>query len=216
MDEVWLAPRFACGYCRRMAFRNSRKPRRKLGAEELYPAALGALARRAYSVHEMRKWLEERAEREEDAAAVMAKLKQLRYIDDARYAADFARIHAGSRAQGRFRIARELRARGIPDRHIEPALDAACSTEDEAAKVRSKIARKVQQLKGELDERKRASLYRSLLRAGFPGDLIGEELSRVRAKAKAAAASAGAGSNADDESPTDFDPETEAPDSNAE
>jgi len=159
----------------------------------LYPAALGALARRAYSVYEMRKWLEERAETEEDAGAVLAKLRQLRYIDDARYAADFARVHAGSRSQGRFRIARELRARGIPDRHIEPALDAVCGGEDEAAKVRTKIEKKVQRLKGELNERKRASLYRSLLRAGFPGDLIGKELSRVRMKAKAAAAAAGGG-----------------------
>jgi regulatory protein len=197
-----------------MAFRNSRKPRRKLGEEELYPAALGALARRAYSVHQMRKWLEERAEREEDAAAVMAKLKQLRYIDDARYAADFARTRAGVRAQGRFRIARELRARGIPDRHIEPALDAACTTEDEAAKVRSKIARKINQLKGPLDERKRASLYRSLLRAGFPGDLIGKELNRVRENAKAAAV--GAGSDAESAPTGDFAPETETPESSTE
>jgi regulatory protein len=173
-----------------MAFRNSRRPRKKLNEEALYPAALAALGRRAYSIHEMRKWLEERAESDQDVGAVLAKLKEHHYIDDARYAANFARSHAQTRAQGRFRIARELRARGLPDRHIEPALDAACNSDDEAAKVRSKIERKIQHLKGELDERKRASLYRSLLRAGFPGDLIGRELNRVRVRAKAAAAGA--------------------------
>lgn len=186
-----------------MAFRNSRKPRRKLGEEELYPAALAALGKRAYSVYQMRKWLEERAEREEDAGTVLAKLRQLRYVDDERYASDFTRVHAGSRSQGRFRIARELRARGVPDKHIEAALDATCTTEDETAKVRSKIERKIQQMRGPLDERKRASLYRSLLRGGFPGDLIGKELNRVRAKAKAAAA--GVGSDADSEVAADSD-----------
>lgn len=191
-----------------MAFRNSRKPRRKLGEEELYPAALAALGRRAYSVYQMRKWLEERAEREEDAGTVLAKLRQLRYVDDERYASDFTRVHAGSRSQGRFRIARELRARGVPDKHIEAALDATCTTEDEAAKVRSKIERKIQQMKGPLDEKKRASLYRSLLRGGFPGDLIGKELSRVRAKAKAAAA--GAGIDAEGEAVADSEPEIDS------
>lgn len=168
-------------------------------------AALAALGRRAYSVHQMRKWLEERAEREEDAGTVLAKLRQQRYVDDERYAADFTRVHAASRSQGRFRIARELRARGVPDRHIEAALDAVCTTEEEAAKVRSKIGRKIDQLKGELDERKRASLYRSLLRAGFSGDLIGKELSRARVKAKAAAAAAG--SAAEGEANGETDPE---------
>ena len=44
-------------------------------------------------------------------------------IDDARYAKQFTRQHAEIRKQGKFRIARELRARGIPDRHIDTALE---------------------------------------------------------------------------------------------
>jgi hypothetical protein len=34
-------------------------------------------------------------------------------------------------------------------------------------------------LRGEIDEKKLASLYRSLLRAGFPSDLIRRELQRA-------------------------------------
>ena len=55
---------------------------------------------------------------------VLARLRENRYLDDARYALEFARHRAKYRRQGRFRIARELRARGVADAHIEAALDA--------------------------------------------------------------------------------------------
>ena len=42
--------------------------------------------------------------------------------------------------------------------------------------VRQRIERKLKLTRGEIDERKIASLYRSLLRAGFAPDLIRREL----------------------------------------
>lgn len=135
--------------------------------------------RRAYSIHQMKTYLEQRAEDKEQVAAVIARLREQNYIDDARYAADFTRQRAQSRGQGRFRIARELRARGVPDRHIDAALEATASETDEAALVRKRIQRKLAHIRAPLDQRKLASLYRSLLRAGFPADLIRTELRRA-------------------------------------
>ncbi|HVB08098.1 MAG TPA: regulatory protein RecX [Candidatus Acidoferrales bacterium] len=132
--------------------------------------------RRSYSVHEMREYLERRAENKDHVKAVTQKLKELQYLDDARYARDYARIHAQQRRQGKFRIARELRGRGVPDRHIEAALDAVFAETDEASLVRSRIERRLRQAHGPLDEKKRASIYRSLLRAGFSSDVIRTEL----------------------------------------
>jgi regulatory protein len=167
-------------------------PRKFPNESQLYAAALGALMRRAHSVHEMKEYLKLRAENSDDAAAVLQRLKEQNYIDDARYARDYARAHAQGRRQGKFRIARELRARGVPDRHIEAALDAAFAETDENALVRARLERKLRQLRGPLDERKRASIYQSLLRAGFSADAIRTEL---RAATKNAAA----------EAPEDFD-----------
>ncbi|MGB7022941.1 MAG: regulatory protein RecX [Candidatus Acidiferrales bacterium] len=140
--------------------------------------------RRSYSVHEMREYLARRTENEEHVGDVLKKLKELQYLDDARYARDYARIHAQQRHQGKFRITRELRGRGVPDKHIESALEAVFAETDEATLVRSRLERRLRQIKAPLDETKRASLYRNLLRAGFSSDVIRAEL---RAATKIAA-----------------------------
>jgi regulatory protein len=86
---------------------------RKLSTEtDLYAAALRALMRRAYSIYEMRQLLERRAEEKSAVRRVLERLKERKYLDDARYALEFARSRAQGRRQGRFRIARELRQRG--------------------------------------------------------------------------------------------------------
>ena len=152
------------------------KPRKLATEDELYAAALRALMRRAHSVHEMRLALERRAEDKSSVRCILARLKQEKLLDDARYARQFARYHAESRRRGRFRIARELRARGVPDRHIRPALDEVFAELDEATLVRQRLARRLRHLSGTLDDRKLASLYRSLLRAGFSSDVVRREL----------------------------------------
>ena len=162
-----------------------RRAAKKLATEEeLYAAALRALMRRAHSVFEMRQMLERRAEEKGAARSVLQRLKREGLLDDARYARQFARYHAESRRQGRFRIARELRTRGVPDRHIESALDSTFAETDEGALVRKRIERKVKLLRGPLDRRRIASLYASLLRAGFSADLIRRELRSVSKEAE--------------------------------
>jgi regulatory protein len=146
---------------------------RKLGTEEqLHTAAMRALMRRAHSVYEMRKALERRADDETMVRAVLDRLKRDNRLDDARYAREFARTRAAYRKQGRFRIARELRARGVPDRHIDVALDEAFVETNEEEMLKQRIERKLRFVRGKLDERKRASLYSSLLRSGFSSDQI--------------------------------------------
>lgn len=152
------------------------KPRQLDSESALYDAAIKVLMRRAHSVHEMKRALERRCEDAALVKNVMARLKSSGLIDDARYAKQFARHRTESRKQGKFRIARDLRARGVPDRHIEPALEEAAQQNDEAALVRQRIERKLRSIRGEIDDRKLASLYRSLLRSGFSADVIRREL----------------------------------------
>jgi regulatory protein len=158
-------------------------PRKSSTEQELYAAALRALMRRAHSIYEMKQYLERRAEDKRAIQPVIARLREQNYLDDGKFALDYARQHAGSRRQGRFRIARELRARGVPDQQIDAALDAIFTDTDEAALVRKRLDRHLARLRAPLDERKLVSIYRSLLRAGFPADLIRTELRAVtRAK----------------------------------
>jgi regulatory protein len=155
------------------------KPRQLETEAQVYDAAIKMLMRRAHSISEMKKALARRCEDEKLVKSVVDRLKRENLIDDARYARQFARHRTESRKQGEFRIARELRARGVPDRHIEAALKDAAEETDPAAIVRQRIERKLKLWRGEIGERKIASLYRSLLAAGFPADLIRRELHRI-------------------------------------
>src|SRR5438105_10726403 len=105
------------------AGRVMRSESRKVSSEEdLYAAALHALMRRAHSSFELRIYLERRASEPASARRVLARLKEEKLLDDARYALDFARSRASGRRQGGRRIAMELRKRGVPDQHIDAAI----------------------------------------------------------------------------------------------
>lgn len=184
-----------------------RTPKKHNTEDALYAAALRALTRRAYSAHEMRKWLGERAESRGLADAVLVRLKERGYVDDARYARQYARQRVTGRGLGRFRVARDLRARGVPDRHSEAALNEVFAETDQAALLRRRIERKLRSLRGKgvaragsgedtqaqpdkgkarsLDQKQLASLYASLLRAGFQADMIRRELRAVSKQAEA-------------------------------
>ncbi len=146
---------------------------------ELYEIAVRALMRRAHSVHEMKQKLERRSDNKLLVQVVMARLKENGMIDDARYAKQFARQRTETRKQGKFRISRDLRARGVPDRHIEAALKESAEQNDEATMVRQRIERKLRAFRGEIDEKKMASIYGSLLRAGFSADVVRRELKAI-------------------------------------
>jgi SOS response regulatory protein OraA/RecX len=127
----------------------------------------------------MRLYLERRAEDKNATVAILNRLKQNSYLDDARYAKQFVRVRAELRKQGAFRIARDLRSHGVLDRHIEAALAERAAESDEASLVRAHLSRKIKSLRGPLDERRKASLYRSILRAGFSPEVIRRELRSV-------------------------------------
>jgi regulatory protein len=159
-----------------------RSQARKLDSEaDLYAAALRALMRRAHSTFELRIYLERHAPEPASARRILDRLKEEKLIDDERYALDFARSRASGRRQGGRRIAMELRKRGVPDRHIDAAIAQVFADLDEAAIVRKVIERRTRSARGPADQRsfdrkKFASLYRTLLRAGFDPGVIRREL----------------------------------------
>jgi len=161
----------------------SRSRPRKLDTEqELYDVALRALMRRAHSVQEMKQKLTKCSDNELLVRVVMARLKENGQLNDERYAQQFARNRMLSRKQGQFRIQRELRARGIPNPLIQSAIEESAAQSDPAVVVRQRIERKLKSYKGEVDDKKIASIYASLLRAGFPSDHIRKEIKALTSK----------------------------------
>ena len=150
--------------------------------QELYDIALRALMRRPHSVKEMQKLLDRRASHKLLAQVVMARMKENGQLDDTRYAQQFTRQRTEIRRQGKFRIARDLRARGVSDADIQSAVEANTDEESQRAAIRHRIERKLKLSRGEVSDNKIASLYRSLLAAGFPSDAIRKELKAITAE----------------------------------
>jgi regulatory protein len=103
---------------------------KKLPAEPL-AYALHRLARRAYSVAEMRRALERKFGAGVPVGSAIARLRELGYLDDKKFAASYATSLAQNRAYGRIRLRRELKARLVDYKVIEPALDQAYETAEE-------------------------------------------------------------------------------------
>jgi regulatory protein len=152
------------------------RPRKLDTEDEVYDVALRALMRRAHSVHEMQQKLARRTDNELLVRVVMARLKENGQLDDDHYARQFTRNRTQSRKQGKFRIARDLRSRGVSDRTINAALEESTEQSNPVDMVRQRIASKLKSYRGEIDEKKIASIYGSLLRAGFASDIIRKEL----------------------------------------
>lgn len=177
-----LASPLCCFYASTVRKFRKSVPRKLDTEEELYAAAIRALMRRAFSVSEMRRKLGRNAEHESLVGPVLAKLREKKLLDDARYAREFARIRSSQRTQGRYRIVRELRGRGVSDANIEAACEEAFAETSEADLLKKRLARKLKLIRGPLDERKRTSLYSSLLRSGFSTDLIRKAMREAAAE----------------------------------
>src|SRR5262245_13694244 len=107
----------------------------------------------------MKKALIRRTADQEVIRNVVLRLKREGLLDDSRYAQQFVRQRSEIRHHGRYRIAADLRARGVPDHLIEAALENARDENAECAAIRQRIERKLTVWRGpttgaKIDERK--------------------------------------------------------------
>jgi regulatory protein len=154
--------------------RNGPKPPR-----EPFPTALAMLARRPYSVAELRRALERKFPAHPALEDAIARLRALGYLDDKKFAEQVASSLARNRAYGRHRIRRELKSKLVDYRHIDPAIERAFEETDERRLLERTIERKLRGLRLPLTPRKLQSLCQSLLRRGFAS---GDIMKAVRAR----------------------------------
>lgn len=159
------------------------KRREPLNESGLFEYAVRALASKMRTERELRRLMKTRAtegaEGERAMNLVVARLKQLNYLSDTRFAADYTRLRKENEKFGRRRVQQDLAAKGIAPALVGAAVGAAYEGIDEAALAREYIARKRMKQPGgvgvrrEIQQKETARVMGRLLRAGFsPGTIF--------------------------------------------
>ena len=156
------------------------KQTRKLSDVELYNYAVAALARKMRTVAELKRLLRARAEPSDDGSlaveAVIAKLKDQKYLNDSRYAAAYSQYRQTNEKFGRRRVVTDLKAKGIHSEVIDQAVTSAYAGVNEEKLARQFLERK--RLKQPQNQREAARIFRMLVRAGFSPTTIFKILKR--------------------------------------
>ena len=157
-----------------MAFGRAKKARTPLDEAALLDYAAKSLGAKMKSERDLRRRLLERAAPDEEGRAavdkVIAKLKELGYLSDERFAADFARLRQENEKFGRRRVQQGLMQRGVAPAVVNTAIGAQYDEVDEAALARQYVERKrLKQPSGDREQRQKetAKIMRRLVAAGF-------------------------------------------------
>ena len=142
-------------------------------------AALRMLARRPYSIGEMRRALEKKYPQSGQVAEAIARLREIGYLDDRKFAEHYAYSLAHNRPFGPHRVRRELKARLVNYREFEPAVERVYRDTSPQALLEQALAKKLRTLRLPLTHARLHSLCQSLMRRGFN---VGDIIKAVRAR----------------------------------
>lgn len=156
-----------------MAF-GGRRIREPMGETELFEYAVRSLARRMRTERDLRRLLGDRAEPGEAGVGaingVIGRLRELNYLSDERYAADFTRLRKENQSFGRRRVQGELAAKGIGKELAEAALERSYAEVDEVELARQYCERK--RIQPPANDKEVARVMGRLMRAGFGSPTI--------------------------------------------
>lgn len=151
------------------------RPRKKITDEApLYEYAIGALGRRMRSVAELKRLLRQRVEADAGGEAlveaVVTRLKDQRYLNDAQYASAYSSYRRDNEKFGRRRVISDLKSRGVHADVIDKAIAGAYSEVNEEQLARAFLRRK--RLQKPTGQKQAARIFRTLARAGFTTKVI--------------------------------------------
>ena len=157
-----------------MAFGRPKSAKAPLDGAGLLEYALKSLGSRMKSERDLRRLMATRAiggeEGEHDIAAVIAKLKELGYLSDERFAAEYTRVRQENEKLGRRRVQQGLAQKGIAAGLVTAAIAKQYDEVDEAALARQYVERK--RMKKPVNEKETARAMRRLMAAGFSSRAI--------------------------------------------
>ena len=162
-----------------MAFRQTKKAKPPLTETELLDYAAKSLGSKMKSERDLRRRLSDRVSPDETGRAavekVLAKLKELGYLSDQRFAADFARLRQENEKFGKRRVQQGLMQKGIASSLVNEAVTKQYEDVDETTLARQYIERKrLKQPSGDREQRQKetAKIMRRLVAAGFSSRAI--------------------------------------------
>ena len=161
---------------------------RKLAAEELFEYAVQCLGRRGFATEELKTKLRTRAAQVDDIDAAIARLKDIGYLDDKRFAESFAANRAENDGFGRMRVLSDLRGRRVPAKVAESAVAQVFEDKSESEQIDAFIERRMPSLRAGAkieDDRELARAWRRLRRAGFSSGAALTALKRAAARPEA-------------------------------
>jgi regulatory protein len=151
-----------------------RKPPAPLDDDALYHYAVKLLGQQMRTVAEVKRLLRRRVEPGETGAArvdaVIARLKEYRYLDDTAYAQDFTRLRQENASLGKRRVQQDLMRKGVNADVIAKTLGAAYENVSEEELARRHLERK--RIRKPAGEKEAARVARLLMRAGFSMGVI--------------------------------------------
>ncbi len=159
-----------------MAFVRAKK-REPVGEAGLFDYAVGVLARKMRTVRDLRRLMRNRAEEGEAGEramdAVCVRLKELGYLSDTRFAADYTRLRKENEKFGRRRVQQDLMQKGVHKELIATTLATAYDEVDEVGLAREYVARKrMKKPSGVNAQKETARVMGRLMRAGFSSGAI--------------------------------------------
>lgn len=156
-----------------MPFRAKKKPE-PLTEAGLYEYAVNALGRRMRTVAELTRLMRRRVEPGEIGQvkinSVIARLKEYGYLNDADYAANYARLRQENASFGKRRVRQDLVVKGVHSELIASTLESVYEDVNEEALARRHLERKG--VKQPTNDKEAARVMRMLIRAGFSTGVI--------------------------------------------
>lgn len=150
------------------------KPKTFLNESGLYDYAVKALGRRMRTEAELCRLMRGRVQPgpggEGVVRAVIARLKEQRYLDDRSYAETFARLRRENEKFGQRRVRQVLGQRGVSSKIVEEVVAESYSKTNEETLARQYLDRK--RLRKPQDEKETARIMRRLISAGFSTSVI--------------------------------------------
>ena len=156
-----------------MPFGRPKKQSEPLDEAALHDYAVKALGRRMRTEAELRRLMQAKVERPgpngdtgaAKIAAVIARLKEYGYLDDASFAETSARLRQENEKLGQRRVRQALGQKGVASKVVDQAVEARYSQVDEEALARQHLERK--RIRKPENEKETARVMRRLVTAGF-------------------------------------------------
>ncbi len=161
-----------------MPFGRAKKQSEPLDEAALHDYAVKALGRRMRTESELRRLMQAKVERPgpygdtgaAKIAAVIARLKEYGYLDDASFAETYARLRQENEKFGQRRVQQELSRKGIAQQTVTSTIEKQYAEIDEEALARRHLERK--RLRKPENEKETARVMRRLVTAGFSTGVI--------------------------------------------